>query len=167
MINISQNNGWLEGMENSKTFKTMKRQWNIRITGSWLNGMESSKGNWITIETGWHYCYKFYANEPYLFFQQRRQFIVKQLVWTKRSFRRCRKTTSLQNKEIQIGITNTFQCQAGVVRRPTKLSSFGCSKAEYPRPISIQRLVTATNIKSTGMHSETFSHPRIVKSNKI
>ena len=133
MINISQNNGWLEGMENSKTFKTMKRQWNIRITGSWLNGMESSKGNWITIETGWHYCYKFYANEPYLFFQQRRQFIVKQLVWTKRSFRRCRKTTSLQNKKIQIGITNTFQCQAiklglcegqpsyqaSVVRRPS------------------------------------------------
>jgi hypothetical protein len=30
---------WLDGMENSGIFKTMKRQWNILITGSWLDGI--------------------------------------------------------------------------------------------------------------------------------
>jgi hypothetical protein len=30
-------------MENSGIFKTMKRQWNILITGTWLDGMENSE----------------------------------------------------------------------------------------------------------------------------
>jgi hypothetical protein len=30
-------------MENSGIFKTMKRQWNISITGSWLDGMENTE----------------------------------------------------------------------------------------------------------------------------
>ena len=30
-------------MENSEIFKTMKRQWNILITGSWLDDMENSE----------------------------------------------------------------------------------------------------------------------------
>jgi hypothetical protein len=43
---------WLDGMENSEIFKTMKRQCNILIIGSWLDGMENSgifktmKGQW-------------------------------------------------------------------------------------------------------------------------
>jgi hypothetical protein len=49
-------------MENSRIFKTMKRQWNIQIIGSRLDGMENNgifktkdNGNsdhWIM--TGWH-----------------------------------------------------------------------------------------------------------------
>jgi hypothetical protein len=36
--NILITGSWLDGMENSEIFKTMKRQWNILITGSWLDG---------------------------------------------------------------------------------------------------------------------------------
>ena len=32
----------LDGMENNEIFKTMKRQWNILITGSSLDGIENS-----------------------------------------------------------------------------------------------------------------------------
>jgi hypothetical protein len=34
---IYQNNQWLDGMENNRIFKTMKRQWNISITESELD----------------------------------------------------------------------------------------------------------------------------------
>jgi hypothetical protein len=36
--NIPMTGSWLDGMKNSEIFKTMKRQWNILITGSWLDG---------------------------------------------------------------------------------------------------------------------------------
>ncbi len=31
---MSENNDWLDGMENSGIFKTVKRKWNILTTGS-------------------------------------------------------------------------------------------------------------------------------------
>jgi hypothetical protein len=44
---------WLDGMENSEIFITMKRQWNILITGSWLDGMENSE-IFITMKRQWN-----------------------------------------------------------------------------------------------------------------
>jgi hypothetical protein len=56
--NILITGSWLDGMENSGIFKTMKRQWSILITGSWLDGMENSrifktmKRQWSILITG-------------------------------------------------------------------------------------------------------------------
>ncbi|CAB3984255.1 Hypothetical predicted protein [Paramuricea clavata] len=40
--NILITGSYLDGVENSGIFKTMKRQWNILITGSWLDDMENT-----------------------------------------------------------------------------------------------------------------------------
>ena len=54
--NILITESWLDGMENSGIFKTMKRQWNILITGSWLNDMEKN-AIFETMKRQWNYCY--------------------------------------------------------------------------------------------------------------
>ena len=51
--NILITGSWLDGMENSEIFKTMKRQWNILITGSWLDDMENS-GIFKTMKRQWN-----------------------------------------------------------------------------------------------------------------
>jgi hypothetical protein len=54
-VRICQNNEWLrlDDIKNSGIFKTMKRQWNILITGFWLDGI-NYHARLVRTNWGWH-----------------------------------------------------------------------------------------------------------------